>query len=181
MAKKKDEKLRSQGMPRPGIHLGDPQQDDMMNKAKRLRKDFGYSFNQSINEAERTTRQKRADAGRPVSPADITTKKQMDKFVKTGLRETVADQAAKQSGMNAVVAQQSASFIKRQIEEFTGKSQNKTMGNLPKVASFLRATPALVVASIMKPKRAAPAELTSRDIRNQRTRMRGTATNFTRK
>ena len=57
MAKKKDEKLRPQGMPRPGIHLGDPQQDDMMNKAKRLREDFGYSFNQSINEAERTTRE----------------------------------------------------------------------------------------------------------------------------
>ena len=179
--RKKDVKLKPQGMPNPGLHIGDPQQDDMQSVAKRLRKDYGYSFNESINEAERVTRKSRADKGYPVSPSDVRTSKQLKSFISKGLKKQNLDQATKQSAMNSVVAQQSAAFERAQIEEFTGKQQSKTMGNLPSAASFLRATPVAVAASIMKPKRTASATLTQRDIDNQRTLMRGTATNWTRK
>ena len=163
----KDQRLRLQGMPRPGINIGDPQPDDMMFKAKRLREQFGYSFNQSINEAERTTREQRADSGNPVSASDIQTWKQMNKYVKGGLRDTTLDQATKQSAINSFVAQQSASAVKRQIEKHTGKPKTRTMGKLSKkalaVASLLRGGPALVAGYIMKPKPVGSAQLDDTD------------------
>lgn len=181
MTKKKDKKLRPQGAPAFGIMVGDPQQDDMMNKAKRLREDFGYSFNESINEAERTTRKQRADAGRPVSPADVRTKEQLAKYAKVGLRENTLEGATKSTATQAFIAQQNASFVKSQIEEMTGKKQTKTMGGFGVASSLIRGVPALVAASVMKPKNVASGTPSASDIKEQKRIRKRLASQITKK
>ena len=167
-ARKKDVKRTKRvGMSTISTSLGDPAVDSINKQASRLEKDFGYKPNEAFNEANRTYRRKRADAGRPVSPVDIRTKQQKDKFITTGLREANADQAAKQAAVQAVIAKSNVDFIKSQIEGHTGKS-SKTMAGFGLASNLVRGVPALVAASIMKPKSAAPATPTPSDIKEQK-------------
>ena len=129
---------------------------EMQSKSKRL-------YDDAIIRASKY--QKKLTEGRG-SPETIKTKKQQDAYFKTGMREQHLDEATKRSAVHSVIAQQVHSFMRNQIEEYTGKS--KTMGGLGTVSKLGRTVPALAVASIMKPKKVASATPSQSDIDEQK-------------
>lgn len=144
---------------------------EMQSKSKR------YYDDAILRAAEQ---QKKLKAG-TASPETIRTKSQLDAYAKNRMREEQLNRATKYAALEAVVSKSSHDYMKSQIEEMTGKKQSKTMAGFGVASSLIRGVPALVAASIMKPKNVASGTPTASDIKEQKRNLKRLASQITKK